>query len=183
MTPQLQFLQDIEIQADHCDVGLSDYNFAKVRKLKKVSKLRWVQGTNLKLAPGSGSGTITIGKETFTVTYAWGGRNKPKGGNADRTSYTVRLSGDKIAERLQAIKNQIILEEEGTLSYFIPFRKYQQERGIKCPGDFLEELKNISEMLSVPKAKAIITNFNKNWEANQPVELHKQMRDIETDMI
>ena len=109
-TPQLQFLQHIEWwnrSEDSFCIHVSDYNHHKVRRLKNISPLRWINGHGLKLYPGFGSGSITIGEFVFNVTYSWGGRSKPRGGWADRTSYTVQLRGSNMWHRFLTLTNQI----------------------------------------------------------------------------
>lgn len=190
-TPQRQFLQHIDCcRPDFCELHLSDYNFHKVRKLSQVSKLRWVKGTDLKLAPGLGSGTITIGKETFAVTYAWGGRNKPN--SNERTSYTVRVTGPNCQERMKGLLAAIVTDETGSYRRRVPVKKYWASLGIRSSAEFRKRTLALSKSRplygakpwSRPAIDRMVAEFEKQWTTRGAVvELTKPMKNIETDML
>lgn len=106
-TPQFQFLGGIaeygrDSRGEYVDIYLSDYNLAKVKKISPLSPLRWVNGINLALAPGSGSGRVCIGDYSFKVTYAWGGRSWPTD-SSRRSCYTVRLFEPNIWDKFKKL--------------------------------------------------------------------------------
>jgi hypothetical protein len=182
-TSQLQFLQSFdELADDHCDLHLSEYNLAKVRKIKKLSPLRWVKGTNLMLKPGAGSGQITIGSETFTVTYAWGGRSQPRN-PSERTSHTTRITGPNLKERIHKLEQQIIADEQGKTHYQISFRKLSQSQGTHNLADFVRSLKSCHSIFNLKQLTNMVNAFEKNWEENPMRTLAYPMRKIETDML
>jgi hypothetical protein len=203
-TPQIQFLQSIDLGGKghdgtpFHDVHISDYNHDKLRKLKNVSDKRWVKGINLKLWPGKGSGKVEIASETFDVTYAWGGRNKPDYTTTGaRTSYTVRLEGENVSARLAAIRDAIIQDEVGSLTYQVSYRKHQRANGTKSKKDGEKKvIQNLKDMRRLKGTEQLIerqentttehlwlTNFRKQWEENKPLTFQHQMKNIETDMI
>jgi hypothetical protein len=191
-TSQIQFLQSISlIDVDHCDIIISDYNHAKLRKLKDVSKLRWVKGKRLNLYPGGGSGTITIGGHVFRVTYAWGGRDKPGGGWEDRTAYVVRIEGENIQKRIEALRKAIILDEKGCETYQIPFREWTVKFGNKNEADIRKSVRELNAFAKKKKLKTLppefvsnwIKGFKKDWAENPPVTLEYGMNNIEADRI
>jgi hypothetical protein len=205
-TPQLQFLQSIDYGGkDHAgveyqDIHLSDYNHEKVRQLPNVSQKRWVQGINLKLWPGSGSGQIVINGETFDVDYAWGGRNTPTyTSTGDRTSYTVRLKGEGVQARIAKVRDAIIQDESGALTYEMSYRDHQKqvnktntrEEGIKKTREALKAMRElvgsgmdfITKEQKAATTKKWLDGFRKAWDENKPVVLHYQMKTIETDTL
>jgi len=193
-TKQLQFLQSPDYHnvgdPNQADISLSDYNFGKVRKLKNVSPLRWVRGVALHLSPGKGSGRVIIGKHTFNVVYAWGGRDKPEGG---RSSYTVRIEGENVKAILVEIAKQITIDELGSLSYEVPFREYQKAIGNKSVISMRRSLvecleyfkKNPSPNRVLPDVdvEAAVAKFKKDWKENKPVTLYHVCPKIETDIL
>jgi hypothetical protein len=182
-TPQLQFLQNFDqVTDEHADLHLSAYNLEKVRKLKKLSKLRWVQGTDLKLKPGTGSGTIKIGQETFKVTYAWGGREEP-GQLVERTSYTVRVTGPDLQKRIAALKQQIILDENGKTYNEVTYREHSAKGGTHSLADFIQTLKPLHRMFDVKQMESMVNGFKERWTKNELVKEYIHMRNIETDML
>jgi hypothetical protein len=183
--PQLQFLQYVDtIQDEYCDIHLSDYNHEGVKRLPKISRLRWVKGVKLALAPGSGSGRILIGKEAFKVVYAWGGRNRPHGAWNDRTCYTVRITGKDCAKRLRKLIEKIITYEEGSSTYKVSFREFKAAQGIRSVRAYKAMLAayNLTGLKVTPeKMDAMVAQFTKNWKENKLVILQHRLKNIETD--
>lgn len=196
-TPQNQFLQDIQtIGKDYADISLSDYRLKEVKKLK-LSPLRTVKGRSLSLYPGRGSGFIYIGGLEFEVTYAWGGRNKEPFTWDGRISYTTRIKGE--VEKLGEIINQIILFEEGSLTYEVGTREYYARFGIKGIDDYVADLEKtridvellkldnlnakLKKLYTPRHIKVMIRNFTENWDNDSPVVLHNTMKRINTDFM
>lgn len=192
-TEQLQFLQSVSILKNTCDIHLSQYNLSGVRTLSNISPLRWVKGINLRLIPGSGQGSVLIGDEKFRVVYAWGGRNVTENNKItnwnDRTSYTVLIEGDDCENRLRKIVNDIIFQEQGSLTYQVSFRKYNKSIGINSVKDFKRisvELENYcvgSIKLTKKMIEDQIEKFEKSWVENKLIDCNHSMQTIETDRI
>lgn len=214
-TPQFQFLcsfaeggvdyRGVEYQ----DIYLSDYNHEKVKELPNVSPKRWVLGLDLKLWPGSGSGTVVIAGEYFDVKYAWAGRSKPhfEGWTCgDCTSYTVRLEGKGVRDAITKLHKEIIKDECGATQYGVKFRDYEAKRGIKSRKAGEEQVRSTiaailgrkpkkgdpelnklykklkAELEKTPMSERI-ADYRKQWKLNRTMMLDHSMKRIETDMI
>ena len=203
-TPQIQFLEAIDIGGDsakeYVDIYLSDYRHEILQQLPNISPRRWVKGENLKLWPGKGSGVVVIDNKRFTVTYAWGGRNKPETPDSttgDRTSYTVRLEGEGVQKALEEIRSAIIVDELGAEKYQISFQDYERMHGIHSLKEGKAKVVNyLNEVLNHSDLKEVITkrmktltrkkriaSYRERWEANEPVTMTNTMKRIEPDLL
>lgn len=164
-TKKTYFLQNVDSYSTEktkndigqIDLHLSDYNFKKVKKLN-ISPLRWTTLVDGEFSPGRGYGTLIIGEHQFKVTYAWGGRHKPKGRWTDRTSYTVRLEG--CGKAIEEINNNIIIDESGSLKREVPFREHYKSlkslgysgKEINSPQDYRNSLLQLrAEIIEINK--------------------------------
>lgn len=187
------FLESIDlllVGADYVDVDITDYNLRRLKKLKHLSPLRWITAHNSNIYPGHGEGQLVIGGETFEITYAWGGRNAPNN-YKKRTSFTVRLKGKNLKERLDIIRQQIILTERGSLSYTMPFREVWNriEKGNPMTAKFHRKtMMTLNEWLKEKGKKLIdieksVRQFKEDVKKNPPVTFYYHMERIEPDML
>jgi hypothetical protein len=189
---QIWFLQSFDsFEKGVCDIHMSDYNLDAVRKLK-FSPLRWIEFQG-KVAPGSGSGTVKIAGKTFKVTYAWGGRNDSENYHI-RTSYTVRLSGRGIENEFKKIREQIIIDESGSLTYEVPYSTYCKHKTAKA---FRQEQERMAKVFAAEEFgdtlqkyftpekidEAVREHKRKMKDPKAMVTLHHSMDTIETDML
>jgi len=197
------FLEYIEMdfgEKNTVDVHISDFNLRKVKKLK-TSPLRWVE-LDGKVAPGSGEGTLIIGKYSFQVTYAWGGRHVDSDYRR-RTSYTVRLEGKGIKNKFKKIKDQIITDESGATKYRVSYKDYMTERNLDTVSKFRASMKKSAKMFLegkdfdgkdwsekikkhfTPEAieAAVEKHRQEMKDPSSTVEMTYHLKNIETDML
>ncbi len=112
-----------------------------------VSRKRYIEFKDFEISPGSARGTAIIDGVEFKLRYAWKGLSEydylsgvfKAAGQTNKIKadmmrtwnnvicWTVRIEGQGVAEKMQALQKAIIIDEHGKDSVSVPRHKYPRE--------------------------------------------------------
>ena len=125
-----------DVNDDHADLRLSDYNLECLDAFKKLSALRFIELKDFELEGGRGKGIAIIDGTSFKITYAWRGATEGDYGIGAKNSgamlsWTVRIEGEKLKEHIEAWQDKMIAAERGPAPYRVP-RHVWLTKVLKC---------------------------------------------------